>query len=513
MHKTKEIFRVSLVVIITFSVFILSFLLLKNRNIKLSGAAGTSDVYSISSVYKNSPIVLKTSGKFAGGIYSLQWNGKEFLNGWDHGRQLQSTISFNGYGGCLNPTEAGNIMDGTGDTSSSVLKEVKVYANELFTKNQMAFWMPPEYSGYPSADNPYCGYTNRSEFPVGVAQNKTVLSNVFLDKHVKLGAYGMPNVIEYSVRFNVDQYYTSTLFETLTAHMPAEFSSLWSYNPKTKALSVLNGGGGYPSYSAAPPNYDVVRDQMQDYPVIISTPDKQYAMGIFVPDASPRFTGPGYGSWEYGIRSLGYGRWIFDNANLPPNAKTTKWNVMFRGGKTTPGIYPFIHYVAIGTLNDVTTAIDNLYLTQKGSVSRGEASNIIANAFSLNSIDSNPQIFVDVPPSKPFYNAVQRFSVLGISQGCALQPAKFYCYDRYTTRGESATFLLRAAGYKPNTSDTTPVFADVPSTHPLFPWIQLFYRKGFTIGCSTNPLRFCPDNPIRRDDLNTFVSRVKSSVN
>ena len=38
----------------------------------------------------NSEIVITTTSRLAGAIHSLRWNGKEFIDSFDHGRQLQS---------------------------------------------------------------------------------------------------------------------------------------------------------------------------------------------------------------------------------------------------------------------------------------------------------------------------------------------------------------------------------------------------------------------------------------
>src|SRR5205823_5835380 len=59
-----------------------------------------------------SEIVLTTTARVAGAVHSLTWNGKEFLDSFDHGRQMQSAASFDGGGRFVpetfNPTEAGS---------------------------------------------------------------------------------------------------------------------------------------------------------------------------------------------------------------------------------------------------------------------------------------------------------------------------------------------------------------------------------------------------------------------
>src|SRR5579885_1853981 len=84
-----------------------------------------------------SEIVLTTTARVAGAIHSLRWNGKEFLDSFDHGRQLQSASHFDCVGDfcpdTFNPTEAGSRADGTGPKSSSRLLKREASGSELRT--------------------------------------------------------------------------------------------------------------------------------------------------------------------------------------------------------------------------------------------------------------------------------------------------------------------------------------------------------------------------------------------
>jgi hypothetical protein len=51
------------------------------------------------------------------------------------------------------------------------------------------------------------------------------------------------------------------------------------------------------------------------------------------------------------------------------------------------------------------------------------------------------------------------------------------------------------------------VFADVPSTHWAFDYIEALYRAGYVAGCSTNPPKFCPDQVLNRAESAVFVMR------
>ena len=51
-------------------------------------------------------------------------------------------------------------------------------------------------------------------------------------------------------------------------------------------------------------------------------------------------------------------------------------------------------------------------------------------------------------------------------------------------------------------------FSDVPTSHPFFQFIEALYAAGITVGCGTNPLRFCPDDPITRGQEAVFISKA-----
>jgi hypothetical protein len=53
----------------------------------------------------------------------------------------------------------------------------------------------------------------------------------------------------------------------------------------------------------------------------------------------------------------------------------------------------------------------------------------------------------------------------------------------------------------------TPTFTDVPFSHPLHDYIEALYQAGYTAGCSTNPLMYCPDTILDRAQSAVFMLR------
>jgi hypothetical protein len=265
----------------------------------------------IRSKTEDSEIVVTTTSRCAGAIHSLTWRGREFLDSFDHGRQMQSASNFDAgstiTSETFNPTEAGSLQDGVGASSTSRLLSLRAQSNQLETKSQMAFWLPP---GGKSGQN--------------FAKNLTALSNHILTKKVVIGAQGRPHLISYDVTFELpkDERHEYAVFESLTGYMPPEFSEFRILDAKTKELKPLSDGPGE-----------------QSHPIIFCTPDGNYAIGIY---SSER-------------QAKGYGRWRFSAE------KVVKWNCVFRVQHPKPGgKFSFKHYVAVGTLDIVKKELERL---------------------------------------------------------------------------------------------------------------------------------------------------------
>lgn len=263
-----------------------------------------------------SEIVITTTNRCAGAIHSLTWNGKEFIDSADHGRQLQSASNFDAgkqpfFPETFNPTEAGSARDGAGKTSTSKLLELRAKDNELVTKSLMAFWLAP---GEKSQGHP--------------ALNTTKLSEHLLAKEVRIGFKDWKNVLDYRVTFTIpeNERHTYAQFEALTGYMPPDFSRFEKFDPKTEKLEPLDDGPGE-----------------QSLPIVFSTENGSHAMGIISPDQpSPGFEGAGYGRFRFKAE------------------KVVKWNCVFRvrdDKGVKPGDYSYQMFVPLGTREDVRLAL------------------------------------------------------------------------------------------------------------------------------------------------------------
>ena len=96
---------------------------------------------TISAPALGSQLSVSTSSRFGGGISSIFWNGKEFVNDWDHGRQVSANASFFNRNECYNPYETGTKEDGQKLTTSSKLLALTASGNLLDSTTQMSWYL------------------------------------------------------------------------------------------------------------------------------------------------------------------------------------------------------------------------------------------------------------------------------------------------------------------------------------------------------------------------------------
>ena len=277
--------------------------------VALAQAPAVSGDAEISGTIGGKPLVIRTTSRLAGAIDSVKWDGVEFIDSHDHGRQLQSALNADVDGvfhvECYNPTEAGSVVDALGPKSTSRLEFLSTNDGILSTRTRMAYWLAP---GMKSGGH--------------LAQNTTLLSGHVLNKQVRIGRPGMDHVLDYKVTFDLpsDRPHKFLQFEALTGYMPWSFSEELRFDAKTETLVPLPRQNG----------------EQRD-PVVLSTPSGSHAMGVFTPER-PRAGQP----------AVGFGRFKFEHE------KVVKWNCVFRlrQDKPIPPHHSFQLYVVIGTRED-----------------------------------------------------------------------------------------------------------------------------------------------------------------
>ncbi|MFE0752723.1 hypothetical protein ACFW16_02130 [Inquilinus sp. NPDC058860] len=296
-----------------------------------------------------SVLEIKTSTRMGGAIESLTWKGKEFINSSDHGRLMQSASSFNRLGECYNPTEAGSAYDARGK-SSSRLTAFSAEGNRLTSTNHPAYWRNClRDSNRPSsarAANDQAGQPLLQS--VGGSRDRSKASDHTFSKDITIGFRGHPNIIVYKVTFGVpDSFrFTEAVFEPLTAYMPTStVSQSFAYSP-----AGYDGKGecAWPEMCRFPDK--MPKGRAQTRPIIVSSPDGEYAMGVYTPDI--KYTED-------------YDRNSTSHYTIISNDGILKWNVASVRQNPGQGEYSYTIYVIVGSKEQVKDDIDFLYAELK----------------------------------------------------------------------------------------------------------------------------------------------------
>jgi hypothetical protein len=123
--------------------------------------------------------------------------------------------------------------------------------------------------------------------------------------------------------------------------------------------------------------------------------------------------------------------------------------------------------------------------------------------------EGNNPTFDDVPSDHWAYDYIEILYGDGYVAGCNLDPL-MYCPDAAMTRAESAVFVERGihgADYMPN-QPTEQIFADVPITEWFAKWATALWEDGYTEGCGTDPLIYCPLQGHTRAEGSVFFLRM-----
>jgi glucose/arabinose dehydrogenase len=123
--------------------------------------------------------------------------------------------------------------------------------------------------------------------------------------------------------------------------------------------------------------------------------------------------------------------------------------------------------------------------------------------------------FQDVDSGYWAFDEINAIYEAGYVVGCSSDP-RLYCPDRILNRAESAVFVLRgqygAIANPPYPAPSTPTFADVPASFWGYGWIESLWQDGFTAGCNTNPLEYCPGRQHTRAEGSVFFLRIKNGA-
>src|SRR2546423_14892134 len=307
------------------------------------GATGRAQVNGNATITASDPvfgqITVSTSSQFAGAVSSIKWANKEFINNWDHGRQLSPNYQFFNRFICYNPYETGSFDDGNKPTSSSHLLSLTASGNRLESTTQMAWYYsqfvqnakPEDYCGDPAKWLPVTPYTSP-------------LSNYKVHKTVTIGFAGLPNVIEYLTEVFIPEPILRGI-NNPTAVLNYDFSSVRSWDVVSKDYRKIRTVGGE-----------------DDRIKVVSTADGNYAMGWYAPELLQPYGDPGTVNWWFVVPPDPF----YPDPNNPnqpdPNfACVHVGSVVRYDSFNGPGIKKDRSYLVIGNLQQVKSGLASLH--------------------------------------------------------------------------------------------------------------------------------------------------------
>jgi hypothetical protein len=260
-------------------------------------------------------------------ITTINWNGTEFINNYDHGRQGQIAMQLGGYGECWNPTEAGSKHDGNGAVSSSYPTASWATATTMASQVLAAYWSIDGTGACPLGTHPNASYS-------------TPTSSTIIRKQVTAGVGSYAQALRVDVEIVAES--TSRSIELFTTYSSPIFGRLYRVD-STGTLSQplwtnLDWHTGA-DYMAQGTNTDVV---------IAATHDSTKAIAVVRPASTFRAceTSRGY----FG----GHFAWGGSDETAPG---TTKLSVSAVAPAACGTTVNYTLYVLVGTLTQVRNMV------------------------------------------------------------------------------------------------------------------------------------------------------------
>lgn len=275
-------------------------------------------------------VSIGASPRCAGAVDSLFFGGRDSINSYDHGRQLQTACYDTRYEGCYNPTQAGNMSDGLGYPSSSqmIAGVVTDGGRTLHTRTRTAFWTRPGEA-----------VTAQGMYPC-VAKNTTVVSDFIADTRYALSQRNNVTAIQYDMSWLIGADIPAGHFmsELTTGYQTSNFSVGYEVVPEAGYAARLRHMGDHLSQPG----------QERPYPVILTTPDGSRAIGA-------------YSSPVVGAATL-YATWLWRFGAGHETNDCSKWTIVRRyaAGVQTGQVVTARCHIVMGQVTDVHLEIARL---------------------------------------------------------------------------------------------------------------------------------------------------------
>ncbi len=389
----------------------------------------------------------------------------------------------NGTAGVFNLT--GSISASYCDNQDGVIGTGSISANPAF--------LAPPADLRPGPGSPVVDAGNNAAVPVGVAFDVAGLPRFFDDPSVPDTGVGPPPIVDMGAHERVPLSVTAPSGLDVCAGADAEFSvtaqgqPTLTYQWRKGGTPLVNGGRIAGADTATLTITATIPGDAGSYDVVVTDGVGQTltssaaVLTVATAPPQPTITAP----LSVPVASTG------NTASVVNNPGST-WNWGLTGGAISGGQ---------GT-SQITFDAGPPGTTMLGSVTETAAGCSSPVATATIQVD-----FLDVPPADPFHAFVISVARAGITAGCG---GGNYCRNNPVTRAQMAVFLLKAEhGSSYNPPPCQSVFSDVACPSTFANWIEQLAAEGITGGCATNPLRYCPGDPVTRQQMAVFLLKTE----
>jgi len=283
-------------------------------------------------------VTVESNAVAGGSVWRWTWNGMQFINNVDYGRQIQNAFYYLDPTGNLNlynPNEAGDLYSRANPATAhgSPLLRFENNGNTQSTRTIPLNWDPTVFGGDP--DHPI------------------IWNQIVLGKDVTLNFSNMGSVAQYTTHLTLPTAAQGSLAEP-AIYLRANFNRFWVYDAPSKTLSEVTGevpsgcntGNEYIFYTQAGG-------------AIISDPSGNFAMGVYAVDEAHGGAASFFIIGNFICAGNGTAEDSGDCVTTNPvkgGGDGKARNITFPAGEST-----YNAYIITDTLQNVTAQMDHLY--------------------------------------------------------------------------------------------------------------------------------------------------------
>jgi hypothetical protein len=274
----------------------------------------------------NGTLAVTVSRRDAGAVCSLIYDGQEFVNDHDHGRQLQVAWFYNDLGEAYNPTEAGSDKDGVGAFSTSRLVSVQLDGETLRTVSHPAHW-------------------RHTSLPEKHRKNTGLVSKDTLTKTLRLGHEGDGHVLVFDTAVAVSGELTGPPIHSMRIEAPTLYS-----NPHLSRHYQFDlASGKLEEVPSRARNYDQMNEVIRhvarhDLVPILSSRDGSHAVAFFTPQRGH--------FWAY---------YTHDVPSKDPMNACGKMTAFFKHAAEAGQSYSYRTFIVVGDLATIQASVRRLH--------------------------------------------------------------------------------------------------------------------------------------------------------